>query len=70
LVLWIGRTEICCRKASLANLKELSIRTGRTRWDVKSDTGRERQTERKREKEVHLTAEMSSSPHDRSKSGR
>ena len=70
MLLSIQRTEICCRKASLANLKELSIRTGRARWDVKSDTGRERETDREREREVHLTAEMSSSPHDRSKSGR
>jgi hypothetical protein len=42
LVLWIHRTEICCRKGSLADFKELSIRTGRARWDVKSDRGRER----------------------------
>ena len=46
MVLWVQRTEICCRKASLANLKELSIRTGRARWDVKSDIGRERERER------------------------
>jgi hypothetical protein len=48
LVLWIHRKEICCRKASLANLKELSIRTDRARWDVKSDTGREQEREKER----------------------
>ena len=52
MVLWISRTEICCRKASLADLKELSIRTGRARWDVKSDTGRERERERDRKRYI------------------
>jgi len=51
LVLWIQTfgtvdTDNCCGKASLANSKELSIRTARARWDVKSDTGRERERER------------------------
>jgi hypothetical protein len=32
LVLPIQRTEICSRKASLENSKELSRKTGRARW--------------------------------------